>query len=125
MSFLLSWQQKFRALVALTLLGLTLMAAASLWASQRLSASLEARERAAAYAGASTEMMNHWWRQHALRQQLSPERQEAFAGGLEYLQDLVGQLLTQVQSLDDADTLQHARQIQAVLLEEIAEQRHK
>ncbi|MGQ7957370.1 methyl-accepting chemotaxis protein [Pseudomonas sp. SP16.1] len=123
MSFLLSWQQKFRALVALTLIGLTLMAAASLWASHRLSVSLEARERAAAYASASTELMNHWWRQNALRQQLSPAQQQAFTAGLADLQELVGQLLTQAQSLNDSDTLQHARQIEAVLLEEMTQQR--
>ncbi|MBH3340577.1 methyl-accepting chemotaxis protein [Pseudomonas mendocina] len=123
MSFLLSWQQKFRALIALTLISLMLMAIASLWASHSVSSALQAREQAAAYASASTELMNHWWRQNALRQQITPERQQAFDEGLGELQELVGQLLTQAQALEDDATLQHAQQIQAVLLEELAQQR--
>ncbi|WP_296270590.1 methyl-accepting chemotaxis protein [Pseudomonas sp. UBA6323] len=123
MSFLLSWQQKFRALIALTLISLMLMAIASLWASHSVSSASQAREQAAAYASASTELMNHWWRQNALRQQITPERQQAFDEGLGELQELVGQLLTQAQALEDDATLQHAQQIQAVLLEELAQQR--
>ncbi|MDF2074142.1 methyl-accepting chemotaxis protein [Pseudomonas mendocina] len=123
MSFLLSWQQKFRALIALTLISLILMAAASLWASHSISSALQARERAAAYASASTELMNHWWRQNALRQQITPDLQQAFNEGLGDLQELVGQLLTQAQALEDDATVQHAQQIQTVLLEELAQQR--
>lgn len=123
MSFLLSWQQKFRALIALTLISLMLMAAASLWASHSVSSALQARERAAAYASASTELMNHWWRQNALRQQITPDLQQAFNEGLGDLQELVGQLLTQAQALEDDATVQHAQQIQTVLLEELAQQR--
>ncbi|QTN46193.1 methyl-accepting chemotaxis protein [Ectopseudomonas mendocina] len=123
MSFLLSWQQKFRALIALTLISLILMAAASLWASHSVSSALQARERAAAYASASTELMNHWWRQNALRQQITPDLQQAFNEGLGDLQELVGQLLTQAQALEDDATVQHAQQIQTVLLEELAQQR--
>lgn len=123
MSFLLSWQQKFRALIALTLISLILMAAASLWASHSVSSALQAREQAAAYASASTELMNHWWRQNALRQQITPDLQQAFNEGLGDLQDLVGQLLTQAQALEDDATVQHAQQIQTVLLEELAQQR--
>lgn len=123
MSFLLSWQQKFRALIALTLISLMLMAAASLWASHSVSSALQARERAAAYASASTELMNHWWRQNALRQQITPDLQQAFNEGLGDLQELVGQLLTQAQALEDDATVQHVQQIQTVLLEELAQQR--
>ena len=99
MSFLLSWQQKFRALIALTLISLILMAAASLWASHSVSSALQTREQAAAYASASTQLMNHWWQQNALRQQITPDLQQAFNDGLGELQDLVGQLLTQAQAL--------------------------
>ncbi|MBG0847526.1 methyl-accepting chemotaxis protein [Pseudomonas chengduensis] len=123
MSFLLSWQQKFRALIALTLISLILMAAASLWANHRVSSALQAREQAAAYASASTQLMNHWWQQNALRQQITPDLQAAFDSGLNELQELIGQLLTQAQALEDDATLQHAQQIQAVLLEELAQQR--
>lgn len=63
---------KFRALIALTLISLILMAAASLWANHRVSSALQAREQAAAYASASTQLMNHWWQQNALRQQITP-----------------------------------------------------
>ena len=123
MSFLLSWQQKFRALIALTLISLTLMAAASLWASHSVSSALQAREQAAAYASASTQLMNHWWRQNALRQQITAERLDEFNGGLDELHNLIRQLLTQAQALQDDATLQHAQQIQAVLQEELAQQR--
>jgi methyl-accepting chemotaxis protein len=121
--FFLSWQQKFRLLIALTLISLTLMAAVSLWASQRLDASLQARENAAAYASASTALMNQWWRGNAQRQQLDADNREAFGASLDELLELIGQLLTQAQALDDATTLQHAQQIQAVLQEEVAQQR--
>ena len=123
MSLSLSWQQKFRALIALTLVSLTLMAAASLWASHRLSSSLQAREQAASYISASTALMNDWWRQNALRQQMTPDKQQAFGGGLDNLQELAGQLLTQAKALNDEATVRHAEQIQTVLLEEIAQQR--
>jgi methyl-accepting chemotaxis protein len=119
----LSWQHKFRALIALTLISLALMAAASLWASHSVSTALQARESAAGYASASTQLMNHWWRQNTLRQGLSPDRLDSYKAGLDELENLVGQLLTQARTLDDASTVQHAERIQSVLLEEIAQQR--
>ncbi|MEW6460728.1 methyl-accepting chemotaxis protein [Ectopseudomonas khazarica] len=123
MTLHLSWQQKFRALIALTLISLALMAAASLWASHRLSSALQAREQAASYASASTELMNRWWRQNAQRQQLTPEQLAAFGSGLDELHELIGQLLTKAQALRDDDTLQHAQRIQAILEEELEQQR--
>lgn len=89
MSLLLSWQQKFRALVALTLISLMLMAVASLWANHRVSSALQAREQAAAYASASTQLMNRWWRQNTLRQQITPDLQAEFETGLNELQELI------------------------------------
>ena len=123
MNLQLSWQHKFRALIALTLISLALMAAASLWASHSVSTALQARESAAGYASASTQLMNHWWRQNTLRQGLSPDRLDSYKAGLDELENLVGQLLTQARTLDDASTVQHAERIQSVLLEEIAQQR--
>ncbi|VXC61281.1 Chemotaxis protein [Pseudomonas sp. 8Z] len=123
MNFLLSWQQKFRALIALTLISLALMAAASLWASQRISAALQARESAAAYASASTQLMNYWWQQNTLRQQLAPEKLEVYNAGLDGLQKHAEQLVAEARTLDDATTLQHAEEIKGVLQEEIAQQR--
>ncbi len=123
MNLQLSWQHKFRALIALTLISLALMAAASLWASHSVSTALQARESAAGYASASTQLMNHWWRQNTLRQGLSPDRLDSYKAGLDELESLVGQLLTQARTLDDASTVQHAERIQSVLLEEIAQQR--
>ncbi|WP_322978204.1 methyl-accepting chemotaxis protein [Pseudomonas sp. C11] len=123
MNLQLSWQHKFRALIALTLISLALMAAASLWASHSVSTALQARESAAGYASTSTQLMNHWWRQNTLRQGLSPDRLDSYKAGLDELENLVGQLLTQARTLDDASTVQHAERIQSVLLEEIAQQR--
>ena len=66
MRLLLSWKQKFRLLILITLASLALLMAASFWASQRLNTSLQAREEAAAYVNASTTLMNQWWRSSCL-----------------------------------------------------------
>ena len=123
MPLFLSWKQKFRLLILVTLTSLALLTAASFWASQRLNSSLQAREDAAAYVNASTTLMNQWWRSNALRQQLTPDNQAAFAAGLDELQTLVDRLPAQAETLGDANTLEHARQIQAVLQQEVAQQR--
>lgn len=123
MRLLLSWKQKFRLLILVTLASLALLMAASFWASQRLNASLQAREEAAAYVNASTTVMNQWWRSSALRQQLTPDNQAAFAAGLDELQALADRLPAQAQALGDAQTLEYARQIQATLQQEVAQQR--
>ncbi|MDD1508536.1 methyl-accepting chemotaxis protein [Pseudomonas sp. CNPSo 3701] len=119
----LSWKQKFRLLILITLVSLALLTIASFWASQRLNASLQAREEAAAYVNASTTVMNQWWRSNALRQQLTPDNQTAFAAGLDELQSLADDLPAQAQALGDAHTVEYAQQIQAVLQQEVAQQR--
>ncbi|MBU1329376.1 MAG: methyl-accepting chemotaxis protein [Gammaproteobacteria bacterium] len=123
MTFSLSWQQKFRVLIALTLISLSLMAAASFWANQRLSASLQARESASNYAGSSTLLLNQWWRTHALRQQLSPSNLPEFNQNLGELEELVVRLVTQAESLNDPALSEHARQIQAFLQQDVTQQR--
>ena len=123
MSFLLSWQQKFRLLVALTLISLTLMAAASFWANQRLGDALQARSSAGAYASATTELMNQWWRTSAQRQQLSPNDVASYTAHLTELETLVRQLVEQAKQLNDASLIEDAQQIETVLQREVAEQR--
>ncbi len=123
MTFLLSWQQKFRALIALTLVSMCTMAAVSLWAGHSVNKALKGREDVAAYASASTELMNHWWQQNALRQQITSARLEDFNGGLAGLHELIRQLLARAEALKDDATLQQARELQAILQEELGQQR--
>lgn len=123
MRLFLSWKQKFRLLIFTILISLALLTVASFWASQRLNSSLQAREDAAAYVNASTTVMNQWWRSNALRQQLTPDNQADFAAGLDELQQLADQLPAQAGALGDAETLDHAQQIQAVLQQEVAQQK--
>lgn len=123
MSFFLSWQQKFRVLIALTLVSLSLMAAASYWANQRLSASLQARENAGNYASSSTVLMNQWWRTHAQRQQLNPNNQADFMQNLSKLEELTAQLITQAKDLKDPVVIEHAQKIQAIMAQDVAQQR--
>jgi len=122
-SFLLSWQQKFRLLVAMTLISLTLMAAASFWANQRLGDALQARSSAGAYASATTELMNHWWRTSAQRQQITPNDVAGYTANLTELESLVRQLLEQARQLNDASLIEDAQQIEAVVQRDVAEQR--
>jgi methyl-accepting chemotaxis protein len=51
MQIFLSWQEKFRLLIVITLLGLGLITATSFWASRQVNAALQARENATAFAG--------------------------------------------------------------------------
>jgi methyl-accepting chemotaxis protein len=122
-SFFLSWQQKFRVLIALTLVSLSLMAAASYWANQRLSASLQARESAGNYASSSTVLMNQWWRTHAQRQQLNPNNLADFMQNLSKLEELVVRLIAQAKDLSDPAVIEHAQKIQAIMAQDVAQQR--
>jgi methyl-accepting chemotaxis protein len=123
MQFFLSWKQKFRLLIVITLLSLALMAASSFWANLRVSTSLQAREQATAYAGASFALMNEWLKLGPLRQALTPETQDAFPQRLSALEQRAGQFVTQAQGLGQAAILDSARQIEQLLLDETELQR--
>ncbi|MGE8496827.1 MAG: methyl-accepting chemotaxis protein [Pseudomonas sp.] len=123
MQFFLSWQQKFRLLIAITLVSLGLMAAASLWASMQLSASLQAREDARGYASATTSLMNEWLKIAALRQQLSPQTQARYQERLSVLEQQAQALVTTANGLDDTAVSQSAQGIEASLRDEISQQR--
>jgi methyl-accepting chemotaxis protein len=121
-TFSLSWQQKFRALIGLTLISLSLMAAASYWANQRYSESLQARERASHYASNNIVLLNQWWRTHALRQQLNPANLADFTQNLGILDNLVVQLPEQAGALGDAGLSEHAARIKALVTQDVAQQ---
>ena len=123
MQFFLSWKQKFRLLMVVTLLSLALMAASSFWASQRLSSALQAREDATAYAGASFALMNEWLKLAPLRQALSPETQDAFPQRLNALEQRAGQLVLQARGLGQDPLSERAGQIEQLLRDETALQR--
>ncbi|UZT76720.1 methyl-accepting chemotaxis protein [Ectopseudomonas chengduensis] len=123
MSLLLSWKQKFRLLVGLTLISLTLMAATSFWANQRLGDALQARSSAGAYASATTELMNQWWRTSAQRQQLNLNVLAGYTESLNELEALIRQLVEQARQLNDTSLIENAQQIETVLQRDVAEQR--
>ena len=123
MQFFLSWKQKFRLLIVVTLLSLALMAASSFWASQRLSSALQAREDAMAYAGASFALMNEWLKLAPLRQALTPETQDAFPQRLNALEQRAGQLVLQARGLGQDTLSERAGQIEQLLRDETALQR--
>ena len=123
MQFFLSWQQKFRLLIIITLLSLGLMAIASLWASMQLSASLQAREDAKGYASATTSLMNDWLKLAALRQQLNPDTLAQFKQRLEALDQHTQALVANADTLGDASVSQSAQAITASLREDFGQQR--
>ena len=119
MSLFLSWKQKFRLLILITLSSLALMTAASFWATQTLSTALQARENATAYAGASAALMNQWLKLGAERQRLTPDDEEDFKDSLTALSALSRQYAERAQRLDDDSVIDSSRQIDELLQEDI------
>lgn len=123
MQLSLSWKQKFRLLTIVTLLSLSLMAASSFWASQRLSSALQARENVTAYTAASFALMNEWLKLAPQRQGLSPETQDNFPKQLSAFERRAGQLVLQARGLGQDAIDQQAGQIERLALEETRLQR--
>ena len=119
MPFFLSWKQKFRLLIVITLASLALMTASSFWSSQRLEQALQARENATAYSGASATLMNHWLRLANDRRTLTPEGETAFQADLQALGELAGQYASAADGLDDPQVSQAAQAIEQLLREDI------
>ncbi|OLU33544.1 chemotaxis protein [Pseudomonas sp. PA27(2017)] len=115
----LSWKQKFRLLILITLSSLALMTAASFWATQTLSAALQAREDATAYAGASAALMNQWLKLGAERRRLTPDDEEDFQDSLTALSALSRQYAERAERLDDESVIDSSRQIDEMLQEDI------
>nr|WP_286785301.1 MULTISPECIES: methyl-accepting chemotaxis protein [Pseudomonas] len=122
MSFRLSWKQKFRLLLITILVGLTLMAASSLWTNQRLAQTLQARQLATSYASAATNLLNNWLKLEALRRQLGVNSEARVRKQLEDVRALNAQLVTQATPLNDPDILQRAERLQASLDENLTTQ---
>ncbi|TBU82080.1 chemotaxis protein [Pseudomonas daroniae] len=119
MPFFLSWKQKFRLLILITLSSLALMTASSFWASQRLDHALQARENATAYAGASATLMNQWLKLGAERRALTPEGEADFQASLTALADMSRQYAERATSLDDPSITQEAQSIEQLLQDDI------
>ena len=119
MPFFLSWKQKFRLLILITLSSLALMTASSFWASQRLDHALQARENATAYAGASATLMNQWLKLGAERRTLTPEGEANFQASLTALADMSRQYAERATSLDDPGITQDAQSIEQLLQDDI------
>ncbi|PZW70985.1 methyl-accepting chemotaxis sensory transducer with TarH sensor [Pseudomonas sp. URMO17WK12:I1] len=124
MSLFLSWKQKFRLLILITLSSLALMTAASFWASQTLDNALQARERATAYAGDSATLMNQWLKLNAERRQLTPDGEAEFQTGLTGLGELSRQYVQRAELLDDATLLDSSRRLDELLQQDIAVQQN-
>lgn len=123
MQLFLSWKQKLRLLIIITLLSLSLMAGSSFWASQRLSNALQARENVTAYAGTSFALMNEWLKLAPLRQGLTPETQDSFPEQLSALEQRAGQLVLQARGLGQDTINRHAGRIEQLVLDETKLQR--
>lgn len=119
MPFFLSWKQKFRLLILITLSSLALMTASSFWASQKLDNALQARENATAYAGASATLMNQWLKLGAERRSLTPEGEADFQASLSTLGDLARQYAERATSLDDPSITQNAQSIEQLLQDDV------
>lgn len=123
MQFFLSWQQKFRLLIVITLLSLGLMTTASLWANKQLSESLQAREDAKGYASSTTSLVNDWLKLTALRQQLTPDTLAQYQQRLDALEKHAQALLANAEQLLDPAVSQSAATIVASLRDELSQQR--
>lgn len=119
MPFFLSWKQKFRLLILITLSSLALMTASSFWASQRLDHALQARENATAYAGASATLMNQWLKLGAERRTLTPEGETEFQANLAALAALSRQYADSASDLDDSGITDNAQAIDQLLQDDV------
>ena len=119
MPLFLSWKQKFRLLILITLSSLALMTAASFWASQTLGNALQARENATAYAGASAALMNQWLKLGAERRRLTPDDETRFQDGLTALATRSRQYAERAAGLGDDAVIGSSRQIDELLQEDI------
>nr|WP_298142279.1 methyl-accepting chemotaxis protein [uncultured Pseudomonas sp.] len=124
MQIFLSWQQKFRLLTVITLLGLGLITATSFWASRQVNAALQARENAMAFAGASSSLMNDWLKLGILRKELTPASSKEFLTRIGALEQRTGQFVRQAQELGDNAISQSAEQIETRILSETNLQRN-
>lgn len=120
MQLFLSWKQKFRLLIAITLLSLAAMTASSYWAGQQLNDAQQAREDATAYSGAAITLMNHWLKLGAARKVLTPDTEAAFQTGLAALQERSQRFAAQAQGLGQPAIEQSAAQIDQLIQDEIA-----
>jgi len=119
MPLFLSWKQKFRLLILITLSSLALMTAASFWASQTLGNALQARENATAYAGASAALMNQWLKLGAQRRRLTPDDETRFQDDLTALATRSRQYAERAAGLGDDAVIGSSRQIDELLQEDI------
>ncbi len=78
----LSWKDKFRALIAVSLISLAAMVGAALWINERLGGSFEAQRAATSFRGETLDLLNDWLRVGAQRRGLRPETSERYAGQL-------------------------------------------
>ncbi|UQY34276.1 methyl-accepting chemotaxis protein [Pseudomonas fulva] len=119
MPLFLSWKQKFRLLILITLSSLALMTAASFWASQTLGNALQARENATAYAGASAALMNQWLKLGAERRRLTPDDETRFQDDLTALATRSRHYAERAAGLGDDAVIGSSRQIDELLQEDI------
>ncbi|WP_313055297.1 methyl-accepting chemotaxis protein [Pseudomonas lopnurensis] len=119
----LSWKQKFRALIAVSLLGLGVMAVSALWVNKHLSESFEAQQAAVRFQGASVALLNDWLRLNNTRNNLNTETAERFATSLDMLDETAQAFAADSESLGDDRVSHSAGQIKALLQGDIRLQR--
>ncbi|WP_462383953.1 methyl-accepting chemotaxis protein [Pseudomonas sp. Marseille-QA0892] len=117
MLLFLSWKQKFRLLIVITLLGLALMAASALWANRNLGSAMEAQQRATDYDRLTTTLLNEWLKTETMRGYLDASTIEAYRNRLNSLPQQASALVEQARPLGDADLESRAKAIEAAVKE--------
>lgn len=118
-----SWKLKFRLLIIITLLSLTLMAASSLWALLRINNALQARDNVTSFAGTSSALMSNWLKLGLLHKELTTDTTDDFQQRLLLLEKLGGQFVAQAQELAQPLINQSAKEIEQRIFAETKLQR--
>ncbi|WP_028239306.1 methyl-accepting chemotaxis protein [Stutzerimonas azotifigens] len=111
----LSWKDKFRALIAVSLISLAAMVGAALWINERLGGSFEAQRAATSFRGETLDLLNDWLRVGAQRRGLRPETSERYAGQLAEIERQAAALGENASRLGDPALLRQAERVGELL----------
>ena len=119
MTLSLSWKQKFRILIGISLLGLACMAVSALWVNDRLSRAYQAQQNGVLFQSRSLTVLNDWLRLSALRNAVQPDTLEAYTAALATVKNAAQQFAESARQLGDEGSAEHADQLRDLILAEI------
>ncbi|WP_120996426.1 methyl-accepting chemotaxis protein [Stutzerimonas urumqiensis] len=119
MPIYLSWKQKFRLLIGVSLVSFVVMVGSALWVNDRLADSFQAQQSAADFRSASIELLNGWLRLRGLRGQLSADTAPRLTEQLERVQAQAQAFEQRSRALGDAGVTAAAQQIAATVLADV------